>query len=162
MKLIAILSLIVAVSACSKKEKEGGTGAPSDLVQKLDALATEGCACKDAACADAVSEKVTKLGEGNKDFDQDDLPKLQAIQHKLDDCLANKNPVIVAYLELSKAACECKDKKCGEKVAQKISAWAADLKSSHKKLRQSDANVAMTAGKGAGECLTKLGVPIPQ
>jgi hypothetical protein len=154
--LFGLAVTVSLVSGCKKKDAGGG------LVGSLTALDTEACACKDMACADAVSEKVTALGQANADFDEADLPRLQEVQNHLDACLANLNPVIVSYLALSTEACACTDKACSTKVATKVSKWAADLKASKAKLRGNDANVAMKAGAASAECFTKFGVPIPQ
>ncbi|MBX3156552.1 MAG: hypothetical protein KF773_11170 [Deltaproteobacteria bacterium] len=149
--------VFVLLLGCSDK-------APGDskLLKDLQALEGEACACKDAACADLVGDKVTKLGEATKDFDRDELPKLQAAQQAIDKCLAAANPVVTTYAAAAKAACACKDKKCGQAAADRIAKWAADLKASGKKLRQGDASYIMAEGKPAGECLTKLGVAIPK
>ncbi|MBA3460615.1 MAG: hypothetical protein H0T46_11670 [Deltaproteobacteria bacterium] len=158
---IALVSCLVLAAACDKKSA-GSTGGKSDLLPKLEALATEACACKDMACADAVTAKVTTLGEQNKDFDKADLGALQAAQAKMDMCMAKLNPAIVAYLAISDDACKCNDKACADKVAQRFAEWTAELTKSGTKLRGNDANVAMKAGKTAGECLTKQGTAIPQ
>lgn len=157
---VGLASCLLLVSACNKKE--ASTGGKSDLVPKLEALATEACACKDMACADAVTAKVTTLGEQNKDFDKADLGALQATQAKMDMCMAKLNPVIVSYLAIADDACKCSDKACADKVGERFAAWTAAFKKSGTKLRGNDANVAMKAGKTAGECMTKLGASIPQ
>lgn len=158
---LALVCCLVLVTACNKKS-EGTAAGKGGLVAKLEALATEACACKDMACADAVTTKVTTLGEQNKEFDQADLGALQAAQSKMDMCMAKLNPAIVAYLAIADDACKCADKACADKVAQRFADWTAGFKKSGTKLRGNDANVAMKAGKTAGECLTKHGTAIPQ
>lgn len=157
MKLAYLALALATVAACKKSAADGG-----GLVGKLQALDAEACACKDMACADAVTAKVTALGQANADFDPADGPKLGEIQTHLDECLAKLNPVIVSYLALADEVCACTDKACATKVAGKVSKWAADLKAQKTKLRGNDANVAMKAGAASAECFTKFGVPIPQ
>ena len=163
--LIVIACLVLAIG-CDKKKSGGGagggSGGKSDLLTKLDALAVEACACKDMPCADAVTAKVTTLGEQNADFDKDELPALQATQAKMDLCMAKLNPVIVEYLAIADDACKCADKACADKAGERFAAWTAAFKKAGTKLRGNDANVAMKAGKTAGECMTKLGASIPQ
>jgi hypothetical protein len=159
--LVAAL-IIMSVTGCKKNEADADPTAKSELVTKLGALADEACACKDMACADKVSATVTALGQANKDFDPGDLDALQAIQNRMDPCLAALNPVIVAYLDLSKQACACTDKACTDKVAGKFTKWIAAFKASKKPLRANEGNVLMTAGKTAGDCMTKLGTAIPR
>jgi len=161
---IVVVALALA-TGCDKKSggaSGGGSGAKSQLLTQLDALAVEACACKDMACADAVTAKVTKLGQDNQDFDKSELPALQATQAKMDECMAKLNPVIVDYLAIADDACKCADKACAEKAAARFATWTAEFKKAGTKLRGNDANVAMKAGKTAGECLTKHGVAIPQ
>ncbi|CAN5841691.1 hypothetical protein BH11MYX3_BH11MYX3_14000 [soil metagenome] len=124
---LVILSLVLVTTACGKNAG-GGSAVNSDLTAKLDALTTEACACKDKACADAVTAKVTTLGEQNKDFDKDDLPALQATQAKMDMCIAKLNPVIVAYLAIADDACKCTDKACADKVGARFAEWTAAFK----------------------------------
>ena len=157
----AVITCFVLVAGCDKKSG-GAAGAKSDLLPKLEALATEACACKDMPCADAVTAKVTVLGEQNKDFDKADLPALQAAQSKMDLCMAKLNPAIVAYLAIADDACKCSDKECADKVAARFAEWTAAFKKAGTKLRGNDANVAMKAGQTAGVCLTKHGAAIPQ
>jgi hypothetical protein len=158
---VALVSCLFLAAGCDKKSG-GGAGGKSELVPKLEALAAEACASKDMPCADAVTAKVTTLGEQNKDFDKADLPALQAAQLKMDTCMAKLNPVIVAYLAIADDACKCADKACADKVAARFAEWTASFKKAGTKLRGNDAKVAMTAGKTAGECLTKHGTTIPQ
>ncbi len=156
--IIATLAAAVLATGCPKKE----AAAPGALVASLRALDAEACACKDQACAAAITTKLTTLGNANADFDEADLPVLQETQAHLDMCLAKLNPVVVRYLALSDEVCACKDKACATKVATKVSAWAAELKAKKTVLSHSDGNVIMKVGTGAGECFTALGVPIPQ
>lgn len=158
---VAFVSCLVLATGCDKTSG-GAAGGKSDLLPKLEALATEACACKDMPCADAVTAKVTTLGEQNKDFDKADLAALQATQSKMDMCMAKLNPVIVSYLAIADDACKCTDKACADKVGQRFAEWTAAFKKSGTKLRGNDANVAMKAGKTAGECMTKHGAAIPQ
>jgi hypothetical protein len=158
----AVAAVLVLAALGSGCKKDGAATVPGGLIKSLAALDAEGCACKDMACADQVSDKVTKLGQANADFDEADLPRLQALQGHLDSCLAKLNPVIVAYLAITDEACACTDKACATKVAGKVSKWAADLKANKTKLRGNDAGVAMKAGAAAAECFTRQGVPIPQ
>jgi hypothetical protein len=159
---IGCLALVIGCDKKSGGSAGGSGGGKGDLLTKLDALATEACACKDMPCADAVTAKVTTLGEENKDFNKDDLPALQATQSKMDMCMAKLNPVIVSYLAIADDACKCTDKACADKVGARFAEWTASFKAAGTKLRGNDANVAMKAGKTAGECMTKLGASIPQ
>lgn len=159
---LAFVSCLVLVTGCDKKKEGGGTGKKSDLITKLEAMTAEACACKDKACGEAVTAKVTTLGEQNKDFDKDDLPALQATQNAMDMCIAKLNPVIVEYLAISDEACKCTDKACAEKVGEKFAAWTKAFKAAGTKLHGNVANVVMKVGKTAGECMTKLGAAIPQ
>jgi hypothetical protein len=158
---LVLVSCLVVTTGCDKKSG-GGAAGKSDLITKLDALTTEACACKDQPCADAVTAKVTTLGEQNKDFDKDDLPALQATQAKMDQCIAKLNPVIVAYLAIADDACKCTDKACADKVGARFAEWTAAFKKAGTTLHGNEANVAMKAGTTAGECMTKLGSAIPQ
>ena len=161
---ILVVCCLVLATGCDKKKSGGGgaAGGKSELLTKLDALAVEACACKDMPCADAVTAKVDELGKANQDFDKDELPQLQATQAKMDMCMAKLNPVIVAYLAIADDACKCADKACADKVGERFAEWTAAFKKAGTKLRGNDANVAMKAGKAAGECMTKLGSSIPQ
>ncbi len=159
---LVFVSCLALVSGCDKKKEGGGTGKKSDLITKLEAMTAEACACKDRACADAVTAKVTTLGEQNKDFDQDDLPALQATQSTMDMCIAKLNPALVLYMAISDEACKCTDKACADKVGEKFATWTKAFKAAGTQLHHSEANVVMKVGKGAGECMTKLGAVVPQ
>ncbi|MBI4954103.1 MAG: hypothetical protein HY908_18915 [Myxococcales bacterium] len=156
---VAALVVVAAAAAlgCGKKD-----GVKSELVQKLEAQADAACACKDMACADKVAADVQKIADATGKVEDDDLKPLQAAQGRIDECLGKLNPLVIAYGELSDQICACQDKACGEKVGAAVSKWAADLKTSGKKLTQGDAKVIQQLGLKATVCYQKLGVPVPQ
>ncbi|MCC6525932.1 MAG: hypothetical protein IT373_25015 [Polyangiaceae bacterium] len=157
---VAALVLAVASAAalgCGKKD-----AVKSELVQKLEAQADAACACKDMACAEKVTADVQKLADATGKVEDDDLKPLQAAQTRIDECLGKLNPIVIAYRELSDQICACQDKACGEKVAAGVSKWAADLKTSGKKLTPGDVKVIQQIGLQAAVCFQKLGLPIPQ
>jgi hypothetical protein len=156
-------TLALLLAACDPKEEEAPAATPGDLVPKLTALADEGCACTDKACGDAVLGKLDALAAGVTDVADSDLEALQAIQGRLDHCLAKLNPIMVAYAELADAICACKDAKCGKKVSKKFDAWSADLKKRGKgALHQTDVRVAQELGGRAAVCFETLGLPVPK
>lgn len=163
-KLVGYLYVIAAATAaagCAKDEAKAA--APGPLVGKLEALAERACACTDAACADGVGAEVVTLGENAGAIAESDLPALQAAQAKIDRCLSAHEPALVAYTELTDEVCACKDRTCAEKVAKKVSAWAADLKRSKRTLRPGDARLVMAEqGKRGAACFERHGVAIPQ
>ncbi len=159
---VFVLAAVVAAAGCSKDEAKAAA-APGPLVGKLEALAGKACACTDAACADGVGAEVVTLGQSAGAIADADLPALQAAQAKIDRCLSAHEPALVAYTKLTDEVCACKDKKCAEKVAKKVSAWAAELKQSRRKLRPGDARLVMEEqGKRGAACFEQHGVAIPQ
>ncbi len=145
--------LTLTTLACSKKE--------DSVVGKLEGFATAACNCKDLACADGVADSVQKLADSAGKMEDDDIAKAQTAQSRIDGCLVKANPVCVAYFDLAEQACACKDKACGEKVNAGFVKWASDLRArtaTGKKLRHSDAQAVMEAGKKSGACIEKLGL----
>lgn len=158
--LLLMLSVSTFVSACQKKGSEPGSG--SEHVKKLEALADQGCACKDKACADKVISEVQALARSITKLDDKDRQPMQAAQARLDACLVKYNPFIASYQKLTEEVCACKDKACAARSAKKFSRWAAKLKSSGKRINAADLAVFKEQGQKAAKCFARHGVPIPQ
>ncbi len=157
---VALVSLL-ATSACKKDEAKAAS--PGPIVAQLAGLADKACACKDTACADGVGDEVVAAGQSAGKIQDSDLPALQASQAKIDRCLSAHEPALVAYIAIIDEACGCADKACAEAAAKKVSSWAADLKTSKRKLRPGDAKLVLEEhGKRGTACFEKHGVPIPQ
>ena len=162
MVLGSCLLLAGLLASCTKDDAAGAARPPSELVTRLGALADDGCACKDAACAADVSKRLQQLADGTTHVDDRDRPALQETQARLDACLAELDPVIIAYRGLVDDVCACADKACGQRVSKRFSAWAADLEASGAALRPADAKAVMRAGIRAKGCLDRFGLPVPQ
>ena len=163
MDLLKTLALVGVLTSAACKKDEAKAAAPSPTVAALEALAGQACACKDTACADGVGDEVTKVASSAGKLSDADITALQASQAKIDRCLAAQEPALVAYTKLIDEACACADKACAEKAAAKVSAWAADLKKSERKLRAGDAKLVLEEdGRRGAACFEKHGVPIPQ
>ena len=73
-----VLGGLLLAAACSNK-----------TVEKVEALADRACACRDAACADAVEKDYYALvKEGQQRGSEDDRDKVESAFGRMRDCIA--------------------------------------------------------------------------
>jgi hypothetical protein len=161
-KFLLAFTFLAVIAGC-KKEEAAAAGPPSELVTKLEALADQGCGCKDADCATGVKADVKALaGTTTAGAIPDaDLPKLQAAQAKLDGCMAKLDPRLADYHAITEELCACKDKKCAEKANAKFQTWADAVRVSPDPIPGGLASIK-DDGAHAASCLLKFGIKAAQ
>ena len=74
-RIIALLTLSLSLAACSKT-----------VVQQVEALADEACACKDKACIDGVKQKMDELKNTVEKPSDADRPAIEAAAKRMQQC----------------------------------------------------------------------------
>lgn len=84
----SLATVLLALAACG-----GGGKAGEEFVGKLEKIKAEACACKDAACAEAIGKKldaweneIEAKFKSEKDVDTDVLKKLGKLDDEIRDC----------------------------------------------------------------------------
>lgn len=74
-RIIALVSLSLTLAACGKS-----------VVENVEALADETCACKDKACVEAVGARVKELKSKEEKPSDADKPALEAALSRMQQC----------------------------------------------------------------------------
>lgn len=74
-RILSLLVLIALPTAC----KDG-------LATKVEKLADEACACKDAACVSDVGKRMKELQSGSEKPGDDEMPKIKAALERMQEC----------------------------------------------------------------------------
>lgn len=77
-RIIALITLSLSLSACSKT-----------VVQQVEALADETCACKDKPCIEAVKARMDELKKTVEKPSDADKPALEAAGKRMQQCAMN-------------------------------------------------------------------------
>lgn len=74
-RIIAILGITFTLAGCGKS-----------VVEQVEALADETCACKDTACVEAVGARMKELKEKEEKPSDADKPALEAALSRMQQC----------------------------------------------------------------------------
>jgi hypothetical protein len=74
-RIVALLTLSLSLAACGKT-----------VVQQVEALADETCACKDKACVEAVKQRMDELKKNVEKPGDADKPALEAAGKRMMQC----------------------------------------------------------------------------
>jgi len=74
-RIIALLTLSLSLAACGK-----------NVVQQVETLADEACACKDKACIEAVKQRMDELKKTEEKPSDADRPAVEAAAKRMQQC----------------------------------------------------------------------------
>jgi hypothetical protein len=121
--------------------KKSGAG---DAIAKMTDFKDQMCKCADKACADKVTEQMTKWGtdmakEGADKagaISEEDTKKMAAVTEEMIKCMttamtgkkkSGAGDAIAKMTDFKDQMCKCADKACADKVTEQMTKWGTDM-----------------------------------